>query len=225
MVGTANVLWVATRARELLRLHPGAADGSRAVPLAMQPSAIAVRGDDVWIGQELDNGQAQIVRIDARTGVIDAWCRAAGIEGMVYAHGRVWTIHGEPNRLTRGTRHAASDQRHTPRIDDRGARLRRGALWVTVPDQNQLVRYQPGTEQPRDGIGRRPPDRRHRPREARVGGGERVEHRRADRGAEHAPVGDPIRVPLNPLAIAATDDAIWVTCVGDNVVARVAAPS
>lgn len=34
-------------------------------------------------------------------------------------------------------------------------------------------------------------------------------------------LGDPIRVPLNPLAVGVSGDAVWVTCVGENVVARV----
>ena len=54
MVATAEALWVATRAGELLRLHPR--HGGRLadpVTLTMRPSAIAVRGDDIWIAQQV----------------------------------------------------------------------------------------------------------------------------------------------------------------------------
>jgi hypothetical protein len=229
MVATAEVLWVATRAGELLRLHPR--HGGRLaepVALTMRPSAIAVRGDDVWIAQQLDDGQGQIVRIDAPTGVIEAAVPvAAGIEGMLYAGGRLWTVRGGPNRLTERDPSTlrAVNVVEMPGSSVGGLAFGAGALWTTVPDQNQLVRYQPDTQnRAMVSVGARPAGVTVRGKLVWVAAsGSSTVERIAARSMRL--VGDPIRVPLNPLAIAATDDAIWVTCVGENVIARVVAPS
>ena len=161
MVATAEALWVATRAGELLRLHPR--HGGRLaepVTLTMRPSAMAVRGDDIWIAQQLDDGQGQIVRIDASTGVIEAAVPvAAGIEGMLYARGRLWTVRGGPNRLTERdpTTLRVVNVVAIPGSSVGGLAFGAGALWTTVTDQNQLVRYQPDTEnRARVSIGARP---------------------------------------------------------------------
>lgn len=94
-----------------------------------------------------------------------------------------------------------------------------------MTDQNQLVRYQPDTENRASvSIGARPAGVTVRGKLVWVAAsGSSTVERIAARSMHR--VGAPIRVPLNPLAIAATDDAIWVTCVGENVVARVVAPS
>jgi len=146
---------------------------------------------------------------------------------MVYAHGRVWTLHGEPNYLVgrdpvtlRGIQNVALPGSTAGALAS-GA----GALWVTLPDEDQLVRYQPGTgNRATVSVDGRPIGVTVHGKHVWVAAsGASTIERIAARSMR--PVGDPIRVPLNPLAIAVTDEAIWVTCVGDNVVARVAAPS
>ena len=230
MVATAEALWVATRAGELLRLHPR--HGGRLadpVTLTMRPSAIAVRGDDIWIAQQVNDGQAgQIVRVDASTGIIEAAVPVApGIEAILYARGRLWTVRGGPNRLTERDPTTLRRVNVVPLPGSwvGGLAFGAGAIWTTATDQNQLVRYQLNTENRATvSIGARPTGVTVRGKFVWVAASgsstvERVGARSMRR------VGRPIRVPLNPLAIAATDDAIWVTCVGENVVARVAAPS
>ena len=39
------------------------------------------------------------------------------------------------------------------------------------------------------------------------------------------PIGEPIRTPLNPYTLAVGRDGIWLTCLGDDVVAHVDVPA
>jgi hypothetical protein len=228
-VRTNNGLWVATRAREVLRLD--AATGRQLaapVPLSMDPSGLAVRGDDIWVGEELDSGAAQIVRIDAASGAIRASVRAGpNIMGLVYARGRVWTLHGGPNHLVERDRRTLRILRyialHGTSVG--GLASGAGALWITIPDQDLLVRYSPRTgNRATVSVGGRPIGVAVRGRDVWVAAsGASTVERIAARSMRHS--GAAIRVPLNPLAIAVSDDAIWVTCVGDNVIAHVQPPS
>ena len=146
---------------------------------------------------------------------------------MVYARGRLWTVRGSPNRLTE---REPTTLRRLNVVAFAGSAVGglafgAGAMWITVTDLHQLVRYQLRTGNSATvSIGARPAGVTVREKLVWVAanGSSTVE-----RVGAHSMrrVGRPIQVPLNPLAIAATDDSIWITCVGDNVVARVAAPS
>jgi hypothetical protein len=213
-------------AAELLELDAATGRARRTpLPVAMDPSALAVHGTDVYVGEELDTGEARITHYDSRTAQVAASV-AAGPEigGIVYARRRVWTLHGDPNHL------AERDAQTLRKADDvslpgtsvgalaAGAR----ALWVTIPEQDQVVRYDPRSgNRASVSVGARP-----------IGlavDGDRVWvassgistlERVASRSMR--PAGDSIRVPLTPLALAVDDGGVWLTCVGENVVARVA---
>jgi hypothetical protein len=229
MARSGDTLWVATRAREVLRLDARSGRPLAApVPLTMDPSALAVRGSDVWVGQELDSGAAQIVRIDARTGAVEASVQAgANIGGIVYARGRIWTLHGEPNHLVERDPQTLAQIKHipVPGVTVGGLAAGAGALWATLPDQDQLLRYQPRTgNRATVSVVARPIGVTVQGRRVWVAASGSSTVQRFTTG-DLVSVGEPIRVPLNPLAIAISGEAIWVTCVGDNVIARVEAPS
>ena len=130
MVATAEALWVATRAGELLRLHPR--HGGRLaepVTLTMRPSAMAVRGDDIWIAQQLDDGQGT----DRSHRRPDRGHRSRGAYAGRHRGNAVrpWTsLDGPrgpepPDRA--GPDHAASGQRRRDAgVVGRGTRLRSG---------------------------------------------------------------------------------------------------
>ena len=223
-----GTLWVATRGARIVRLDPD--DGRPAGPpiaLPMNPVVLTARGSAVIAGIESqDHGSlsAQLLRLDARTGAIEAAVDVAhGFGGALFARGRLWTLHGEPNFIVRRNPVTLRAQR---RIDLPGMRVGglaygAGALWATVPDQDLLVRWRP----------------RERVRaEVEVGAqpfGIRFSDGRvwvASKGAStleqvgaHSlrPVGRPLRVPLNPYVVALARDGLWTACVGENVVARV----
>jgi hypothetical protein len=228
MVRGDGSLWVITRDRKLLRLDPDTGRRVAApVTLAMGPTALAVRGDDVWVSQEIQHGPAQVVRIDAATGAVKATMRTAPrVVGMVYAHRRLWSLHERPNVLVGRVPDTMLALKHV-RISGAGAgglAFGAGALWVTVPDQDQLVRYRlRNGNRALVSIAGRPIGVTLRGKRVWVAlNGSSMVHSVGARTMR--PIGSAIRVPLNPLAIAGTREGLWVTCVGTNVVARVELP-
>jgi streptogramin lyase len=227
MVVADGSLWVLSRARQLLRLDPrtGRAQAPP-VPLAMDPAALAVHGDDVYVGQAIPRaGQAQVIRIDGTTGAIEATVETGpNIGGLAYARGHLWVLHGGPNHLARRD---PVTLRKTKDVPLPGATVGAlawgaGALWVTIPDQDQLVRYRPRSGDRADvSVNPRPIGLAVQGQRVWVAAsGSSTLERVTTGGLER--VGDSIRVPLNPLAVAISPDGgIWVTCVGENVVARV----
>jgi hypothetical protein len=227
MVLAGNTLWVATRARQVLRLDAVSGRQLAApLPLAMDPSALAVRGGDVWVGEEdFDTGDARIVRLDPETGAVAASVAAGPkISGIVYARGHLWTLHGEPNHLVRRDPETLRTTRYVRLPGETVGSLAAGAgaLWVTITDQAQLVRYEPRSRNRASvSVGGRPIGVTvHGSRVWVAASGASTLERVTTRTMRV--VGDPIRVPLNPLAVSVSDQGIWVTCVGENVVARVA---
>ena len=230
LVRTKDTLWVLTRAWQLLRLDVRSGRPlAPSIGLSMKPTAVAVHGHDVWVAEQTDAGTAgQIVRLDARTGALKLAAAAApGVVGMVYARGRLWSLHAGPNNLV--ARDAATMQPiknvPLPGTGVGGLAAGAGALWVTIPDYDQLVRYtlRTGKRITVSIIGRpigvavNGPDVW-----VAASGSSAIQHV----GAHSARlIGRPVRVPLNPLAIAISPHGVWVTCVGRNLIARVAVPS
>ena len=139
----------------------------------------------------------------------------------------MWTLHGAPNYIVGRDPVTLRRIENVPLPGSTVGALASGAgaLWATLPDEDQLVRYQPRTgNRATVSVGGRPIGVTVHGKHVWVAAlGASTIQRIAARSMRH--VGQPIRVPLNPLAIAVTGESIWVTCVGENVVARVAAPS
>ena len=220
-------LWVLSRTPQLLRLDPRTGRRQAApVPLAMDPAALAVHGTDVYVGGELfGTGQSQVIRIDSETGATEATVQTGpNIGGLAYVRGHLWVLHGGPNHMARRDPQTLDKTKDVllPGATVGALAWGAGALWVTIPDQDQLVRYRPRTgDRAAVSVNPRPIGLAVQGRRVWVAASgsstlERVTVR------DLQPVGDPIRVPLNPLAVAVSaDEGLWVTCVGENVVARV----
>jgi streptogramin lyase len=220
-----DVLWVAARPRRLLRLDP--TSGRAVAPpidLTMRPVELAADGDDVWVSLVPPTGSAQIARLDAASGTVEAMIPVSSeIRGMMAARGRLWTLHAEPNVLVRRDPRTLVPKR---RVDLPGSTVGSlaygaGSVWATIPDEDQLVRY---NERSRTratvAVGSRPIGVAVRDRQVWVAasGSSTLEFvdARSLRAAR-----DPVRVPLNPQALLVRQDTIWITCVGVNVVVRV----
>jgi streptogramin lyase len=227
MVAANGSLWVLTRARQVLKLDPrtGRRQGEP-LPLPIDPSAIAVHGKDVYVGgQIVDTGLSEVVRIDSETGAVEATVMTGPhIGGLAYVRGQLWVVHGGPSHMARRDPQTLRKTKDVllPGGSVGAVAWGAGALWVTIPDQDQLVRYNPRTgERAAVSVNPRPIGLAVQGRRVWVAAsGSSTLERVTTRGLQR--VGDPIRVPLNPLAVAVTaDEGIWVTCVGENVVARV----
>ena len=235
--GTADIaagrgeLWAATRARQIRRLDP-VRGGEVAPPieLALDPVMIAARGNSVVVGVESDEtGEltGQLMRFDATSGAVEASREVMhGMAGAVYARGWLWTVHGEPNFIVRRDPTTLKPRRRIPLPGSSigGLAYGAGALWVTIPDQDQLVRYRL-REKLRAAVevGARPMGVGVRDGRVWVAASDssRLEQIAAD---TLKPAGEPVPTPLNPLTIAVGQDGVWVTCTGENVVARVEVP-
>ncbi|HEX5780314.1 MAG TPA: serine/threonine-protein kinase [Solirubrobacteraceae bacterium] len=221
-----DVLWVAARPQRLLRLDP--TSGRPVAPpidLPMRPIELVADGDDVWVSLVSPAGaSAQIARLDAATGTIQAIIPVSTeIRGMLFARGWLWTLHADPNVLLRRDPRTLVPRQ---RVDLPGRTVGSlaygaGSVWATIPDEDQLVRY---NERSRTratvAVGSRPIGVAVRDRQVLVAasGSSTLEFVDA---RSLRPARDPLRVPLNPQALLVRQDTIWLACVGVNVVARV----
>jgi streptogramin lyase len=226
LLRVGRTLWVATRARQILQLD--AETGEELAPpiaVSLDPSALAVHGSDLYVGQELgDVTPPVIVRIDIRTGEVQTTkVVSPNITGMLYTRGRLWSLHGGPNHIVGRdpqTLQAVRDV-NLPGASVGALALGDGALWATIPDQDQLVRYNlRGGGTATVSVGARPIGITVSDHRVWIAASGRSTLERVATRSMRL-VGDPIRVPLNPLAVAVSADAVWVTCVGAGVVARV----
>ena len=197
--------------------------------LARTPRRSPFAGTTSGSAEELDGEPAEIVRIDAASGnvkpPVPAPARIPGWYTWTAVCGRCTA-----RRTTSRGRDPVTRRRieNVPLPGSTVGALASGAgaLWATLPDEDQLVRYQPRTgNRATVSVGGRPIGVTVHGKHVWVAALRGRARSSASRRAACAPSADSIRVPLNPLAIAVTADAIWVTCVGENVVARVAAPS
>lgn len=221
-----DVLWVAARPRRLLRLDP--TSGRAVAPpidLTMRPIELVADGDDVWVSLVPPaGGSAQIARLDAASGTIQTIIPVSTqIRGMVLARGWLWTLHAGPNVLLRRDPRTLVPRQQVDLPGRTVGSLAYGAgsVWATIPDEDQLVRY---NERSRTratvAVGSRPIGVAVRDRQVLVAasGSSTLEFVDA---RSLRPARDAVRVPLNPQALLVRQDTIWLACVGVNVVARV----
>jgi streptogramin lyase len=226
MAVSKGALWVAlTRARRLVRLDPTRGRRLAApVKLHARPTAIAAHGRDVWIGLQRANGTGEVARLDAATGEIEAAVRGVGgIVGIELAHGSLWTLHRAAPRLVRRNPRTVVPRARIRMPGTSVADLARGsgALWATVPGDDLLVRFEPRTGNLATvAVGERPAGVAVHDGSVWVAANGSSTLVRVDAASARV-VGRPLRVPLNPYAVAAGPDGVWVTCVGESVVARV----
>ena len=221
-----DVLWVAARPQRLLRLDP--TSGRTVAPpidLTMRPVELAADGDDVWVSLVPPaGGSAQVARLDAASGTVQAIVPVSNeIRGMVLARGWLWTLHAAPNALVRRDPRTLAPKQ---RVDLPGRTVGSlaygaGSVWATIPDEDQLVRYNERSRiRAKVAVGSRPFGVAVRDRQVLVAasGSSTLEFvdARSLRQARAA-----VRVPLNPQALLVSEDTIWLACVGVNVVVRV----
>jgi hypothetical protein len=221
-------LWVATRDNQLVQLNP--VDGRPTGPpvaLPMEPVVVAVQGNDVVTGVELKDDEiesAQLIRLDAETGMVRTVATVAhGMAGAMYWRGWLWTLHGDPNFIVRRDPQTLLAKQ---RIDLPGSSVGSlthgaGALWATIPDQDLLVRWRPHPRQRAEvEVGARPIGVQISDGRAWVAanGSSTLESVSVE-SLRH--VGKPLRLPLNPFAVLAGRDRLWIACIGESLIARV----
>jgi DNA-binding beta-propeller fold protein YncE len=225
IVAYRDSIWVAvTSTREVLRIDARSGDVRARLRVAAKPIRLAVSGSGVWVGTDWEQGGAgQLLRYDGRTGALRQTIVVnEGVGGLVAAAGAIWVIKSRSNKVSR--------------LEPGAGEL---VDWATLPAPAQTMRYGAGSlwvTYEGDAIARVAvrggsmvtASAGHGPAQAVVAGGRVFVASRNDQAVlmldpdELAPVGEPIRVGLNPYAMIADDRFVWVTGLGDNTLSRIA---
>ena len=217
--------WVAVaRSKALYKLHPRTGRVAGQIRLASSPQSVAVGHGAVWVGlSTLEPEVADtLVRIDARTlRVTREYPVAEGIRTLVAAPSGIWVVHRHNPAVSRFD---LAQQRLTRRVAVGQAALGAaaygaGAVWVTSPEDDAVTRIDDRTGGKVSSRVGRPTGIAARGRQIWVTSFTDHTITRIDPKTSR-PAGRPVDAPLNPYALAVTDDAIWVTAVGNGEVAR-----
>ncbi len=218
-------VWVAvTSTREVLRIDARTGAILARLPVAAKPIRLAVARSGVWVGTDWQqDGPGQLLRYDLQSGaplqtiVIDE-----GVGGLVAAADAIWVVKARSNKV---------------------ARLEPGASlpvdWATLPGPAQTMRYGLGhlwVTYEGDAIARIAAARDgdivtasagSGPAQVAVAGGRVFVASRNEQAVitldpvELTPLGEPIRVGINPFALVADERSVWVTGLGDNTLTRI----
>jgi streptogramin lyase len=165
-----------------------------------------------------------LARVDPRTRrIIGTFRVPKGISGLVSTPQGVWVLH----RLNPGlARFDARLERFERRVvvgrsPVGAATYGAGALWVVSPAEDSVSKIDDDTgNKVVIGVGRRPTGIAARGSQVWVTSFIDQTISRIDPAAA-AIAGKPLKVPLNPYALALTDDSVWLTALGRGEVERV----
>ncbi len=191
-----------------------------------RPGPLAVDGGNLWVVLRREGGgpDASLARIDLRTRAVRTITDfPAGLDGLVMAGRRLWAISAASPMLLQIDRASGEPGRRVrlPGSDPSALAYGAGSLWVTIYDDDSLVRVDPATgETATIVVGSRPTGVAVHGDAAWVTnfGSSTVTlvDTRSGRVA-----GEPLDVPLNPYAVLADGGGAWVTCIGTGRLVRV----
>jgi DNA-binding beta-propeller fold protein YncE len=225
IVAYRDSIWVAvTSTREVLRIDARTGAIRARLRIAAKPIRLAVAASGVWVGTDWRPGGAgQLLRYDRRTGALKQTIVVnEGVGGVIAAADAIWVIKSRSRKV---------------------ARLKPGAGvlvdWATLPAPAQTMRYGAGslwvTYEGEDAIARiavrggamATASAGNGPAQVTVAGGRVFVASRNDQAVlmldpvKLAPIGEPVRVGLNPYAMVADQHSVWVTGLGDNTLTRI----
>jgi DNA-binding beta-propeller fold protein YncE len=226
LIAHQGSVWVATvDPPQVVKLdaRSGARRGS--IPLPAKPVRLAVDANGVWVAVQDTPGRTpqRLLRYDRATGELAQTIMVPeGISALVAGDGDIWIVKAALHRLARLTPGSTTAENWltlpgVPMTMRYGA----GALWVTLRDDDTLVRVSLDDRNTATaGTG-------HDPMQAAVAGDHVYVSSRGDQAVDVLdrvrlkPVGEPIEVGLNPYAIAADRRYVWVTGLGDDTLTRI----
>ncbi len=227
-VVTPAVVWLAiSRQNRLVGLDAatGRPAGS-AIALSGHPTSVAAGNGALWVGLIAPAADApdQLVQIDPRTrGVVRTVPVPFGISAIATSPGAVWLLNRRRARLQRLSPGTGQIVRTLRVGSHRGEDMvyRDGALWMTNPEDDAVYKVLTATGAVI------PISVGSRPRKLAIGG-DRIyvtsynssDLREIDARSSRV-VGSPLPLPVNPFAVAAGRDAVWVASQPDDVVSEV----
>jgi hypothetical protein len=224
IVAYRDSIWVAvTSTREVLRIDARTGAVRARLRIAAKPIRLAVAGSGVWVGTDWQQGGAgQLLRYDRRTGaLLQTIVVNEGVGGVMAAAGAIWVVKSRSAKVARLEPGASvlADWAALPGAAET-MRYGAGSLWVTYAgDAIARIAIRTGAMVTTSAG--------HGPAQVTVAGGRVFVASRNDQAVlmldpvELAPVGEPIRVGLNPYAMVADERYVWVTGLGDNTLTRI----
>jgi predicted Ser/Thr protein kinase len=219
--------WVAGSSQQaVFKLDSGTGRRLARIPLPGSPLTVAAGHDAVWAGMTTPDPATPdaLVRIDPRTlRVTGTYPIPDGVHALVATPSGIWIVHRFQPALSRFD---PATEKITKRVAvgqtvPGDAAYSRGVVWVTSPKEDTVSRVDDkSARKVSSGVGRRPTGIAARGDQIWVTSN--IDHtvtRINPKTSE--PVGDAVRVPLNPYALAITADSVWLTAVGTGEIARV----
>ena len=224
-----NDVWVAVnRERRLVRLdaHTGRPN-RRPIVMPNQPNSIAVGSTAVWVGMitPAPGGNDTLARVNPRTGKIAGTVQVPeGIKALAASPGFVWIASRRDPLVLKVSIATGQVVSRVSVGRDRPSDIvySEGVVWLTYPETNTVARIDARTGRVIEiGVQGRP--------QAIAADGDQVwvasfsDHTvtRIDQQKSRTE-GDPVDVELNPYELAIGGGSLWVTCVGEDRVVRIA---
>jgi Protein kinase domain len=217
-------VWVAIpRQRSVVALDARTGEVRERLPVPVAPVLVAAGPSGLWVvGHEADAPRDVLYRFDHRGAPRGEVEIADDVTALEAGGGIAWIAHaGAPQRILGYDARLRLRHRTWPEGDVRALAYGRGRLWGSVPDDDTVIRYDPGTRSAvRDDAVRSPAGL------AVAGGRVFVANTTGHAIVVLDPhsierVGDPLQVPLNPWAVTAGAGHVWVTGLGDNTLTRI----
>ena len=228
-----GALWVATsRGTAIAKFDPATGKQLARIPMADRPQTLAIGRAAVWVGMSALDGSStltpgtpdSLAAIDPKTNeVTHTYPMPGGVRSLVATPRALWIVNrGYPTV----SRFDPASGKLTKRVALSanalgGATYADGDVWVVLPLEDTVVRIDDKTgKKVSIGVGRHPTGIAAHGKQVWVTSF--IDHTlwRID-PRKSRPVGKPIDVPLNPYALAVTDDSVWLTAVGRGEIARV----
>jgi len=219
-------VWVSVPERgEVLRLNEGSGRVVGRVTTPLRPVLVAAGRSGLWVAgrAEAADGADALLHYDrAGERLLHRIDVPDGIRAITLGRGSAWMALAREARIVRVS--PDGDTRHAGWLTGEPAsRLAYGAghLWASLTDADAVARVDPLTGlAPETEIGRRPAH-------LTVAGGRLFVASYTDHTVRVLdpetlrPIGTPLAVPLNPLAVAAGAGHVWVTGLGANTLTRI----
>ena len=228
-----GALWVAvSRGAAVAKLDPATGKQLARIATPHRPQALAIGRDAVWVGMSALDGSSKLTpgtpdslaRIDPKTNMVTrTYPMKAGVRSLVATRRGIWIVNRGYATVSRFDPAAGKLDKRVDLIASAlgGATYAAGDVWVVLPDEDTVVRVDDKTGRKVSiGVGRHPTGIAARGKQIWVTSF--IDHTltRIDPKTNRT-VGKPVQVPVNPYALAVTDDSVWLTAVGRGQIARV----
>ncbi len=226
IVAYGDSVWVAVddgTSNAVLRLDARTGQERSRISVPASPRRLAVDRSGVWVGTGSDVGQpGMVLRYDLESeDLLQRLDVREGVGGLLAAAGTIWVVKRDTNKLARMKPGAIElDDWATLPGSAMSLSYADSAVWVVLDDQDTIVRVRA-----RDAHLVQGPAGNDPTQSLQAGGRVYVASRNTNAvlvldPTTLEPTQDPIGVGVNPYALVADEQSIWVTGLGDNTLTQ-----